>query len=195
MRLIFGILAAAAGVYSVLLPIRIVISWFGNSLYSRPVEILNKITDPYLDWWRKALNLRVGFLDFSVVAAVVFLSLIQNIFYTLSLSERMTLGFLLAEILLSLWNIISFIVGFFMVIIILRAFAYLANRDIYSPFWSVIETISQPVMYRMNRIIFGKKIGNFFTGIIIALLMLAVILIGGRFLVNFLAGLLFNLPV
>ena len=195
MRFIFGILAAAAGIYSVLLLVRIVLSWFGNSFYSKPVEILNKITDPYLDWWRRVLNFRVGIFDFSVIVAVVFLSLVQNIFYTLSLSERMTLGFLLAEILLSLWNIVSFIIGFFIIVIILRAAAYLTNRDIYSPFWSIVDTISQPLMYRMNRIIFGRKIGNYLTGIIMAVLMLAAILIGGWILIKFIAGLLYNLPV
>jgi len=195
MRLIFGILAAAAGLYSLLIFIRILLSWFGNSFNSSVTEFIKRITDPYLDWWRNALNLRVGFLDFSVVAAIAFLSLLQNILHTLSISERMTLGYILANILMSLWNIVSFILIFFIIIIILRAAAYLTNRNIYSPFWSVIENISQPVMYKMNRLIFGKKIGNYFTGIIIALIILLLTLILGRFLAVFLAGLLYGMPV
>ncbi|MCL2265871.1 MAG: YggT family protein [Treponema sp.] len=195
MRFIFGVLAAAAGIYSILILIRIILSWFGNSYNSKPAEILQNITDPYLNWWRGVLKLRIGFLDFSVVVAIVFLSLLQNIFYTLSLSQRMTLGFILAEILTSVWSIMSFIIGFFMIIILLRAAAYLTNRNIYSPFWSIVENISQPLMYRMNRLFFGKKIGNYLAGIIFAFLLLAVILTGGWLFVNFLAGLLKNIPI
>jgi len=195
MRIIFSFLAAAAGVYSALLFVRIILSWFRNQSYTKPVQILKKLTDPYLDWWRNALKLRIGFLDFSVIAAIVFLSFIQNIFYTLSLSVRMTLGFILAQILLSLWNVFSVILGFFLIIIILRIFAYITNRNIYSPFWSVVENISQPLMYRMNRLIYGKKIGNFFQGLIISLIVFAVLLIGGRFLIDFIASLLMGFPI
>jgi len=195
MQFIFRILAAAAGIYSLLIFIRIIISWFGGFISGKPVEILNKITDPYLDWFRKKLNIRVGFLDFSVVVAIVSLSLIQNILLTLSVSERMTIGFLLAEVILSLWRIISFILTFLIVVIVLRAIAYLTNRNIYSPFWSIVDSISQPIMYRMNRLFFGDKIGGYLKGILFSLILLAVILFAGRFIIKLIAGLLYSFPL
>jgi YggT family protein len=195
MRLIFGLLSTIAGIYSLLIFFRIIFSWFNGMIPGKPVEFLKKITDPYLDWWRRNLNLKVGFLDFSVVAAIVSLSLIQNILFTLSMSQRMTLGFILAEILLSVWTVFSFIIGFFIVVIILRAIGYLANQSIYSTFWSVVDSISQPVLYRMNRIFFGDGIGNYFKGIIFSLLLFFLIIFGGRILVNLLAGILRQLPI
>jgi len=195
MRAIFSFLAFAAGIYSILIFVRIIISWFAGNVFGKPAEILKKITDPYLNWWRKNLKLQFGSLDFSAVAAIVFLSLLQNILFTLSVSQMITIGLILAQILLSLWTIITFIIGFIMVIIILRLFAYLTNRNIYSNFWRVIDSIYQPLMYRMNRIIFGNKIAGFMKGMIISLLLLALLMFGGRIIINLIAGFLARLPV
>jgi len=195
MRLIFGILASAAGIYSLLILIRIVISWFGGFSGGKPVELLAKVTDPYLDWWRNHLNLRVGFLDFSAVAGIVAVSLAQNIFYTLSISGVIKLGNILAILLLSIWSITSFLLGLCLVIIILRLIAYLTNRDIYSPFWRAIDSISQPILYRINRIIFGKKIGGFLKGIIISSLLLIALMFAGNIVFHAIANLLLRLPV
>jgi len=195
MRFILGILAVAASVYSLLIFVRIIFSWFGDFVSGKPVEIVKMITDPYLDWWRRKLNLRIGFLDFSPIAAIVFLSFLQNILYTLSISERMYIGSILAEILFSVWTIVSFIIGFFIIIIALRMIAYLTNRNIYSPFWGVIDNVSQPIMYRMNRIIFGNKIGGYLKGVIISLIILIVLMAAGWIIVNILANLLYKLPI
>jgi len=195
MRFVFGILALITGIYSLIIFIRIIFSWFGSMVYGKPVEIINKITDPYLDWWREKLRLNVGGFDFSVIPAVVFLSFIQNIFQILSVSEKITFGFFLAQILLSLWNIFSFIIVFFIIVIVIRAIGYLHNGDIYSPFWSFIDSISQPLLYRMNRIFFGKRIGSYLAGIFLSLLFLIILLVGGKIVIMILSGILYKLPI
>jgi len=195
MRLIFQFLATAVGIYSLLIFIRIIFSWFRGFVQGTPVSILNKITDPYLDWWRRSLNLRIGVIDFSVIAAIMFLYLLQNIFFMLAVPEILTLGNILTVLLLSVWSIIQFITGFCIILIILRAIAYFTNRNIYSPFWKMVDNISGPIMYRMNRLFYGNRIGNYLNSMILSVLLLALILIGGRFIVRFLASYLSNLPV
>ena len=195
MRFIFGILTIITGIYSLIIFIRIIFSWFGNMVGGKPVEIINRITDPYLDWWRQKLRLSIGNFDFSVIPAIVFLSFIQNIFRILSKAEKITLGFLLAQILLLIWNVISIIIGFFIVVIIIRLIGYFINSNIYSPFWSVIDSITQPLLYRTNRIFFGKKIGGYLKGIILSLLLLIVILVSGGFIVSLISNILYKLPI
>jgi len=195
MRMIFGALAALASIYSLLILIRIIFSWFRGMVSGKAVEILGKITDPYLDWWRSKLNLRVGFIDFSAIAGITFLYFLQSIFNMLYIAERITIGHVLAIVVISFWSVVSFILGFCIIIIILRLIAYLTNRNIYSPFWSVIDSISQPLMYRLNRLIFGNKIGNYLHSMIISIILLALFLFGGRFLINLFVNYLFNLPV
>jgi YggT family protein len=192
--ILFSALAAAVSIYSILILIRIILSWFGSSVYGRPVELLNSVTDPYLNWWRKKLNFRIGLMDFSAVAGIAALSVMHNILFTLSRFQRITLGAVLSVIILTAWSVISFILGFFIVIIILRMVAYLLNCDIYSPFWHMVDSISQPVLYRLNRVMFGKKISGYLKGIILSLLLLAALTIGGNFLIKSLAGLISRIP-
>ena len=195
MQLIFGALATVVSIYSLLILIRIILSWFGNSVYGRPVDILNRITDPYLDWWRKKLNLRVGILDLSAVAGIVALSVLQNIFYRISLFGSISLGIILAVIITAAWSVVSFILGFFIIVLIIRLIGYLINANTFSSFWQIVDSISQPVLYKLNCIMFGKRISNYLTGIILSIIVLAVLLTGGNIFVPRLAGLVSNIPV
>jgi len=195
MQMIFGFLGMLVGIYSVLILIRVIISWFGSFASSRPFELLCSITDPYLNWWQNKFSIRIGVLDFSAVLAIVSLSFIQNILYSLAYFERITIGYLLAVLLRAVWSVLSFIIGFCIIIVVLRLIAYLTNRNIYSPFWQIIDSISRPLLYRMNRIFYGKRVGSFLNGIIFTLVILAVAWFGGGFVFPRIARLLSSLPL
>jgi YggT family protein len=141
------------------------------------------------------LNLRLGFIDLSPLVGVAALSVLRSILHTIYRYETISLGIILGLILLSLWSIVSFILGFCIIVLVLRMFAFLTNRDIYTPFWKIIESISQPLLYKTNRLIFGNRIESYLKGIVISTLILAVIWIGGGFLLPLLANLLFKLPL
>jgi YggT family protein len=189
-----NLLAGLAGLYMFLIFVRIVLSWFGNVQFGRPVEILGRITDPYLDWWRR-FPLRAGFLDLSPILGMAALSLAQTIFSTIAHYGSISLGAVLTIILFSLWSVVSFFLGFFILVLGLRLFAYLTNRNIYSGFWRVIEAISQPVLYRISRIIFGNRLVNYRTGMIVSIIILLALLIGGKFATGLAAALLIKLPI
>jgi YggT family protein len=195
MQMIFGFLGMLVGIYSILILIRIIISWFGSFASSKPVDLLCSITDPYLNWWQNKFNIRIGVLDFSAVLAIVSLSFIQNILFSLAYFDRITIGYFLSILLLSVWSVLSFIIGFCIIVIVLRLIAYLTNRNIYSPFWQIIDSISRPLLYRMSRIFYGKRVGSFLNGIIYTLVLLAVAWIGGGFVFQKIAKLLSSLPL
>jgi len=194
MRLIFSILSSVVSIYILLIFIRIIISWFMSGINSKPIDLLCAITDPYINWWRNKLYLRLGFLDLSPVVGITALSILRSILYSISRYEKITLGSILALIVMSAWSIISFVLVFCIIVLVLRIFAYLTNRDIYTPFWKLVESITQPLLYETNRLIFGNRIENYLKGIIISTMLLTAVLIGGRFLFAFLANLLFKLP-
>ena len=195
MRLLMGLLATLVNLYSMIIVIRIILTWFGHTQYSKPVQILARITDPYLDWWRQKLNLRVGVLDISPLIAIAALSVIQTICSTIASQGRISLGIIFAVCLFALWSAVSFILGFCFIVLVLRLIAYFANSNMYFVFWQIIDSISRPLLYHINRIIFGKRIVHFLTGIIVSIVILAVLWIGGRFAVRLLTGLLLRLPV
>jgi YggT family protein len=194
MLMIMNLLAGLTGLYSLLILIRIMLTWFGGAQFGRPAEILARITDPYLDWWRR-FPLRAGFLDLSPILGMAALSLAQNIFSTIAHYGTISLGIILAIVLSSVWSVVSFFLGFCMVVLGLRLFAYLTRRSVYSNFWRIIETVAQPVLYRISRIVFGNRLVNYRTEMIVALAILLALMIGGRIAVNLLMGLLIRLPV
>jgi len=195
MQIIFGILAGLIGFYSLLIIIRIILTWFSGGQFGRPEEILARITDPYLDWWRQRLNLRADYLDLSPIAAMAALSVAQTACSVIAQTGRITIGLLLAVCLSALWSAASFILGFCLVVLVLRLIAYLINADMFGVFWRVIDSISRPIQYRLSRIIFGNRLVRFTTSIIISILVLIVLWIGGGIIVQMVSRILFRLPL
>ncbi|MDR0502601.1 MAG: YggT family protein [Treponema sp.] len=195
MQTVFNFLISLIGIYTLLIFIRIMISWFAGAVTGKPVEILSRITDPYLDWWRRNFSLRFANIDLSPVAGIAALSLLQNILSAVSGRNRITIFGIMAVIVQSLWSVISFILGFFILIIILRLIAYLTNRDIYNVFWQAVDSVSRPVLFKINRLLFKDQIVTFPKGIIIPAVLLTAIWAGGKILipvfVRFLSGLPF----
>jgi YggT family protein len=187
-------LAGLASLYSLLIFIRIILTWFNRS-YGKPVELLTRVTDPYLDWWRRVSGLRIGFLDLSPIVAMAALSVLQTVFSTIARYGKISLGIILAICLSALWSAASFLLGFCLIILVLRFIAYLSSRDTTGSFWRIIDTISRPVLYRIQRIIFSGRLVNYMTGMLVSIAALALVWIGGRFAVNLLIKLLFRLPV
>jgi YggT family protein len=194
MRIIMNLLAGFTGLYLFLIFIRVMLTWFGNAQFGRPAEILGRITDPYLDWWRR-FPLRAGFLDLSPILGMTALSLAQSIFSAIAHYGSISLGIVLAIILSSLWPVASFFLGFLILVLGLRLFAYLTNRNVYSGFWRIVEALAQPVLYRISRIVFGNRLVNYRTGMIVSIAVLLALMIGGRIAVSLLMGLLIRLPV
>jgi YggT family protein len=188
-------LAALTGFYTLLIFIRVITSWFsGAGGYGRPIEILRRVTDPYLSWWSRFSFLRAGYLDLSPVAGMAFLSLLQNIFSATAKTGQIRLGIILFIALSSLWSALSFVIGFFIIVLVLRFIAFVTNRNVYGGFWSIIDTISRPVLYRITRIFFRSRIVNYLSGLILSALTLIFLFIAGRVAVWHLSLLLLQLP-
>ncbi|GHV91604.1 hypothetical protein AGMMS50268_21070 [Spirochaetia bacterium] len=189
------ILGSLTGVYMLLIFIRVMFTWFSGARFGRPVAILSRITDPYLNWWSRFPILRTGFIDLSPIAAMAALSLAQNVFTIVARSGRVSLGLILAIALSSVWSAAFFILGFFAVILGLRLIAYLSNQNIYSPFWRIIDSISQPILYRITRFFFRGRIINYRSGIILSIVILLALMVVGKFAVGFAIPLLAGLPI
>ncbi|MDR2303095.1 MAG: YggT family protein [Treponema sp.] len=193
-RVIFDILAGAAGLYSLIIFVRIMITWFTGGSYGRTGEVLASITDPYLNWFRRFPILRTGFLDLSPIAGMAFLSLAQNVFSAIAVYGRLSLGVILAIALSSLWSALSFLLGFFTVILALRLIAFLANLNTRHPFWQVIDGISQPILYKIVDILPPGRTGSYMRRLLIAIAFFLIILIGGGIVIRIVSDLLIRLP-
>jgi len=194
-QIVFGILTALMGFYSLLIFIRIILTWFSGVQFGRLEEILARITDPYLDWWRQRLNLRAGYLDLSPIVAIAVLSVAQTACSRIAQTGRITIGVLLSICLSALWSAVSFILGFCIVVLVLRLIAYLINADMFGVFWRIIDSISKPIQYRVSRIIFSRRLVHFTTSIITSILVLTALWIGGGIVIQLIANILSRLPL
>lgn len=195
MSVIFSILGSIIGFYSLILLVRIVLSWFSGMVQGKFIDFLCLITDPYLDWWRRNLNVTVGILDFSALAGFAALSVAQSILINLSRFEKISLGNIIAVVLLSAWNVVSFIIGFYIIVFILCIFAYFSRRNTYGSFWGTINNICQPVVYRINKIFFSKDINNYSKGLIVSCIVFIVIWIAGKIIIPIIAGFISKIPI
>jgi YggT family protein len=174
MRILGGIVSF----YTILIFIRIVLTWFPGAQYGGAAVFLSNVTDPYLNWFRRFGFLRVANLDLSPIVGIAALSLANTIFLTLARFGRITAGIILAMIFSVIWSVVSFFLNFLIIILALRLAAYLTNRDVYHGFWRVIDRISAPVLYRINRVVFGRRLVRYMTGILVSLGVLLILRIG-----------------
>ncbi len=72
-------LAVTVSIYSTVLLVRVLLSWFPNLDWSNPLlETLSSITDPYLNAFRGLIP-PLGGLDLSAIVAFLALSFIQKL--------------------------------------------------------------------------------------------------------------------
>ena len=85
-KLISGVLSDTLRIYSFLLLIRVLLTWFPNIDWSNGIlSALSSITDPYLNIFRGVIP-PIGGFDISSLLAFLLLNIIQGQFYNFSLS-------------------------------------------------------------------------------------------------------------
>jgi YggT family protein len=189
-----NILSGIISLYMILIFIRIMLTWFSGVHFGRASQFLGSITDPYLDWFHRFSFLRVANLDLSPIVALALLSVVDNVFLTLGRYGHITLGVVLSMVISVVWSTASFILSFFIIVLGLRLIAYLTSRNVYGGFWRIIDSISQPILYRLNRVIFGKRLVRYMTGILTSIGFLLILRIGLELLVRLGRQLLVQLP-
>ncbi len=86
LALLLGVLARTFSIYSLILLVRVLLSWFPNLDWSNPVlSTVSSITDPYLGVFRGLIP-PIGGLDLSAILAFLALSFGQQILGSMSMS-------------------------------------------------------------------------------------------------------------
>lgn len=84
MSLLITTLITFIQIYSTLLIIRVLLSWFPNiNWYNQPFAALSQISDPYLNLFRSIIP-PLGGMDFSPILAFLLLNLLSSLLASLS---------------------------------------------------------------------------------------------------------------
>jgi YggT family protein len=174
-KIILYVVSIFLNIYSILIFIRVLLAWFTGINFGLLYTYLCRITDPYLFWFSRFGILRTGSIDLSPIVSIAALRILTNVFEITAERGTITISFVLMLIISALWGAISFIIAFFVIIIIIRLLGYLMSANIYTPFWQVIDYISRPIIFNINRILFRRKVVNYLVGIISAIVSLVIL--------------------
>ena len=177
-----------------LLFVRILLTWFSGISLGKPQEILKRITDPYLNIFRRLSFLKNNRVDFSPIAAVISLVIVLNIVNRLRVYGEITLGVILALIVSAVWSAASFILGFFIILIAIRFVTVLIGHTTFSPLWQTIDLMVNPILAYLQRVVFRERKMSYKYGLGLGILILLAVSICGRLLINVVVGLLQRLP-
>ena len=190
-----GFLSTLVTVYTMIVFFRIILTWF-SWMRGGPMQVfLARITDPYLNLFRRFRIFRVGVLDFSPIAGVAVLSLVNGVLSAVARQQTVSLGIILAMIVQMVWSVISFLLGFMIIVFALRLAAYLGRFNMYNRFWRIVDMIYQPVSYRINRLLLKNRIMSFTSSCLLSIACLGLVFLGLRFLAVLLANVLIRLPI
>lgn len=192
-REIFTLIYYLLRIYSFIIFIRIILSWFqlrGNSYggtQSQIIAYLYKITDPYLNWFRRFSFLRVGVLDFSAMLGIVLLYFVSNIAGNIASKGTIDPINLLALIISTIWVFISSVIFVLTVLLIVRVIFIQLNKP--SQLFYTLDGYMEPHVRKFSNI-FTKRFTPYKTNLIILIVSLIVIQLAGSWLFAYIGALL-----
>ena len=192
---IFSLLAAALSLYAMMCFVRIILTWIPSLNYSKFGHFMATACDPYMQYFRRFRFLRFGTIDFSPILSLGLLVAVSNIFSNIAMTGRLGVGYVLASVVSVLWSLISSIIGFLIILLIIRLVALFLNKSVGSLWYSLDSTLN-PVVYKLAGIFRGR---NTFmtqkTAYIITIVALFVARLVGGILFSIIVSLLMRLPV
>lgn len=156
MAIALQVVGALLFFYSLLIALRIILTWFQGPAYGRAWDLLAAATDPYLRIFRRIRVLRQGMFDFSPLAAVLVLVVLQNIVASLAVYGSLRLGDVLAVVLQALWGSLAWIMMFFFLLALVRVVSLFAARNAVAPIWHTLDLMVQPLAGWVNRLFGGR---------------------------------------
>ena len=183
------VLGLAISLYTTLIFIRIVLTWFPAVRFGWLYRILSRITDPFLYLFSGLKFLHFGSMDFSPIAAFVLLAIVSNIINVLIVNRgRISAGIIASIGLTAIASAFTFLCGVFALLTGIRLVGYIIKADTYSsPFWRAIDMVSAPIIYRITRIYFPRRVVRYKTSLIVTLVTLGAAL-GGLSIISYYGG-------
>lgn len=196
MAYVFQMLASAVNIYAFLCFIRIILTWIPGAAYSGFGRFISAICDPFLNIFRGVRWMQIGNLDFSPAVSIGLLYALSSILSNIAVTGRIYFGGILAIIISMFWSIFASLMGFLLILLIIRFIAMLTQKrsNYYGSFWSQLDYALEPFVYRFTKFLSNGKFQSYRNAILITIVMLVLLLTGGQILMNFFIHLVQRIP-
>ena len=181
-------------IYSFMIFIRIILTWFPGNDFGQIGEFLGRMTDPYINWFRRLSFLNVGNVDLSLIAALITLWIARSIVANIGLTGSLTFGVLIAIIISAIASALFFFLTLFLVLAGIRFLGGILGANTVGRFWVVLDQILEPMVYRLSDALLRGRSISYQNGLLLFAGVDIVAILLGRFLVGMLVALLQSLP-
>ena len=192
--LVAKILGAIVSIYTLLCTLRVLMTWLPGLALGKAGHIIAAVTDPFLGLFSRMKLFRTERFDFSPIAALATLSVLNNMLSTLAMTGKVSVGLLLNLVLWALWSALSFVISFLAFCALLRIIVFLAHWNSLHPLWVVLDAVLNPFLFRINHLIYRHKAINYLQGLITGFIILLLARTAGAALVRILGSFLLALP-
>lgn len=187
-QILMRILYTLLSIYSFMVFVRIILSWFPIPQLDRIKVFLGRFVDPYLNQFRGITWLRFGMMDFSPVVGLILLNFIMQLTGRLAKASSISLGWVLSLLLALIWSFFSFILNILILLLVVRLIVSLLNGGGQSS-WGNVDSMIYNLMARIVGLFTSRSV-SFHAGLLITAAVLFLLRFGGGFLVIWLQSLL-----
>ena len=194
-RFIFSTLATVLSIYSLLCTIRIILTWIPGVSYN-VTSFFSKICDPYLNYFSKRGWLRFGAIDFSPFLSLGILTVLTTLCNSIAQTGFLSFALILALFIQMIWNVISSILGFFLIFLIVRFIFLLIQNNSYgaSNIWRQIDYVINPIVYKIANTFSHGRMISYKTAILVSIISIFFSYLGGIFIINAILRLIQYIP-
>ena len=189
---LFSVLASVASIYILLCCVRVMLSWFPGAEYSKFGQVLAQMCDPYLNLFRRLRFLRFSSFDFTLCVLMA----AQAFFTSLAMGTGFRLSTILAMLVMLVGNIITSILGFLVVILVVRLIVYLIIGDgnVSYSIWTVVDRSLSPLMFRIAGAFFRWQYISFVKALVTSIITLIVTSVAVSYVIRILGTLISMIP-
>ena len=172
-------------IYSFIILFRIIITWFsGSEIHTGAFSFLIKITDPYLNIFRRIRFLRRGSIDFSIIFAILVLNIVGFILGYLSIAQTITIWTIIGAIALSIYRTFFFLLLFFGVLVIIMIVIITIVKKTHSQIYFTLSSILEPITAFIRKCIPGGRKLEFVPVLIVTFIFISILCLFGLFIIE-----------
>ncbi len=187
-------LSGLISIYTLLCFVRIFLTWIPQAEYSSFGRFLAQICDPYLNIFRRLTFLRLGAVDFTPTVALLVLVGASSVITGVMQVGRITVSGILAMLLSLCWSVVTSILGFVIIVLVVRLIALFISQNYSSSFWDTLDRTITPLIFRIAGT-FSRTTIPFKTAIIISIIALVLLTLGGNLVMNLLINIIRHIPI
>ncbi|MDE6705787.1 MAG: YggT family protein [Treponemataceae bacterium] len=192
---LFLTIANVISLYALICTIRVLLTWFPRAQYTPFGRILASLCDPYLNLFRRLRFLRISMFDLSPAVALCVLIALSHVMGNLAAARSFTLGGLLATVLYLFQSIVISILGFLILLLVIRLVVLLLRKDRYGSLWDSLDHSLSPIVFRMTALFTRGRPTSYKTALIAAIAATIVLMIMLRVVMAMLIVFCHRLPI